>query len=157
MVIIVIKYGFVLLVHKGYFFFFKQKTAYEMRISDWSSTCALPISARVKGRRAALARSTSVKTRFSNRAPKRSSEAWMRSILQRSEPRPMSNSVPPRNGEGDRPKGGGGAGAGLFDVARAGNTSRDPPPCFAWSRSAEHKSALQPLQRISYAVVCAKK
>src|SRR3546814_3099864 len=24
--------------------FFKQKTAYEMRISDWSSTCALPIS-----------------------------------------------------------------------------------------------------------------
>src|SRR3546814_8854855 len=26
------------------FFFFKQKTAYEMRISDWSSECALPIS-----------------------------------------------------------------------------------------------------------------
>src|SRR3546814_4106467 len=26
------------------FFFFKQKTAYEMRISDWSQTCALPIS-----------------------------------------------------------------------------------------------------------------
>src|SRR3546814_19522087 len=29
------------------FFFFKQKTAYEMRISDWSQTCALPISYRV--------------------------------------------------------------------------------------------------------------
>src|SRR3546814_6736703 len=27
-----------------FFFFFKQKTAYEMRISDWSSECALPIS-----------------------------------------------------------------------------------------------------------------
>src|SRR3546814_2975261 len=26
-----------------FFVFFKQKTAYEMRISDWSSTCALPI------------------------------------------------------------------------------------------------------------------
>src|SRR3546814_5847100 len=26
------------------FFLFQQKTAYEMRISDWSSTCALPIS-----------------------------------------------------------------------------------------------------------------
>src|SRR3546814_20449885 len=26
-----------------YFFFFKQTTAYEMRISDWSSACALPI------------------------------------------------------------------------------------------------------------------
>src|SRR3546814_6657902 len=59
----------------------------------------------------------------------------MRSILQRSEPRPMINSVPPRNGEGDRPKGGGGAGAGLFDADRAGNTSRAPPPCFAWSPS----------------------
>src|SRR3546814_4014881 len=30
------------------FFFFKQKTAYEMRISDWSSTCALPISVILK-------------------------------------------------------------------------------------------------------------
>src|SRR3546814_17178142 len=28
-----------------YVFFFKQKTAYEMRISDWSSACALPIYA----------------------------------------------------------------------------------------------------------------
>src|SRR3546814_15200818 len=28
-------------------FFFKQKTAYEMRISDWSSDVALPISQRV--------------------------------------------------------------------------------------------------------------
>src|SRR3546814_4726419 len=28
------------------FFFFKQKTAYEMRISDWSSACALPIYGR---------------------------------------------------------------------------------------------------------------
>src|SRR3546814_2914476 len=25
------------------FFIFKQKTAYELRISDWSSACALPI------------------------------------------------------------------------------------------------------------------
>src|SRR3546814_9806807 len=28
----------------GFVFLFKQKTAYEMRISDWSQTCALPIS-----------------------------------------------------------------------------------------------------------------
>src|SRR3546814_1907890 len=33
------------------FLFFKQKTAYEMRISDWSQTCALPISAAVLKRR----------------------------------------------------------------------------------------------------------
>src|SRR3546814_15518736 len=32
-----------LVVEEGDFFFFKQKTAYEMRISDWSSDVALPI------------------------------------------------------------------------------------------------------------------
>src|SRR3546814_1906603 len=30
-------------------FFFKQKTAYEMRISDWSSACALPICRVLQG------------------------------------------------------------------------------------------------------------
>src|SRR3546814_6575355 len=30
-------------MYRWFLFFFKQKTAYEMRISDWSSTCALPI------------------------------------------------------------------------------------------------------------------
>src|SRR3546814_20682789 len=33
------------------FFFFKQKTAYEMRISDWSSACALPICSLVIGQK----------------------------------------------------------------------------------------------------------
>src|SRR3546814_9829000 len=33
-----------------YFFFFKQKTAYEMRISDWSSdVCSSDLSSRVEG------------------------------------------------------------------------------------------------------------
>src|SRR3546814_5567006 len=36
-------------VYLFYFFFFKQKTAYEMRISDGVQTCALPIS--TKGER----------------------------------------------------------------------------------------------------------
>src|SRR3546814_10939946 len=31
-------------MHLWLIFLFKQKTAYEMRIIDWSSTCALPIS-----------------------------------------------------------------------------------------------------------------
>src|SRR3546814_7699929 len=35
---------FFFIVFLFFFFFFKQKTAYEMRISDWSQTCALPIS-----------------------------------------------------------------------------------------------------------------
>src|SRR3546814_3744786 len=38
------------------FFFFKQKTAYEMRISDWSSTCALPISRKLDADRTAQKR-----------------------------------------------------------------------------------------------------
>src|SRR3546814_6594834 len=38
-------FGFVYVHSYCFFFFVKQKTAYEMRISDWSSTCALPISA----------------------------------------------------------------------------------------------------------------
>src|SRR3546814_16622924 len=32
-----------------FLFFFKQKPAYEMRISDWSQTCALPIAAADRG------------------------------------------------------------------------------------------------------------
>src|SRR3546814_9509521 len=39
------------------FFFFKQKTAYEMRISDWSSTCALPIYLQQRHRSPARLRS----------------------------------------------------------------------------------------------------
>src|SRR3546814_6566347 len=35
-----------------YFFFFKQKTAYEMRISDWSSdVCSSDLRTRLSGRR----------------------------------------------------------------------------------------------------------
>src|SRR3546814_9804147 len=37
-------------------FFFKQKTAYEMRISDWSSTCALPISTAIRAIRSVIRR-----------------------------------------------------------------------------------------------------
>src|SRR3546814_5135216 len=42
------------------FFFFKQKTAYEMRISDWSSTCALPIYHADRDRDAAQAHDVGV-------------------------------------------------------------------------------------------------
>ena len=61
----------------------------------WRRSASRSVPARVNGRRAALARSTSVKTRFSNRSPNRSSEFWIRSILHRSEPRPMIKANPP--------------------------------------------------------------
>src|SRR3546814_2300891 len=41
--VVVLVFGVVETVGDIGFFFFKQKTAYEMRISDWSSECALPI------------------------------------------------------------------------------------------------------------------
>src|SRR5690349_14998358 len=46
------------------------------------------VPAAVNGRRAALARSASVKTRLRNLSPQRSSDFWIRSMLQRSEPMP---------------------------------------------------------------------
>src|SRR3546814_18716279 len=48
-------------------FFFKQKTAYEMRISDWSQTCALPIS-RDAGRDAGSDAGQSAAERFTDAA-----------------------------------------------------------------------------------------
>src|SRR3546814_6549256 len=60
-----------------FFFFFKQKTAYEMRISDWSSDCALPISSPplVSARRWRL--SCSLRARSTGRI-------WIRSASRRS-------------------------------------------------------------------------
>ena len=46
------------------------------------------VPAMVNGRRAALARSISVKTRSRNLSPQRSSDFWIRSMLHRSEPMP---------------------------------------------------------------------
>src|SRR4051794_36592661 len=58
------------------------------------------VPARVCGRDAALARSVSVKTRLRNLSPQRSSEFWIRSMLQRSEPMPtITKSSPRRGGE----------------------------------------------------------
>jgi phage terminase large subunit-like protein len=43
--------------------------------------------------------------------------------------------VPPRNGEGDRPQGGGGAQAAIPASETSGSAGGAPPPCFAWSPS----------------------
>src|SRR3546814_9116823 len=43
--------------HKSFFFFFKQKTAYEMRISDWSSdVCSSDLLSKLAGQYAEKAR-----------------------------------------------------------------------------------------------------
>src|SRR5688500_5757040 len=67
----------------------------------------------VWGRRAAFARSVSVNTRLRKRSPNRSTEAWIRSMLHRSEPIPTITRSAPARGGGPRREaawwGGGGA------------------------------------------------
>src|SRR3546814_8231582 len=113
------------------FFFFKQKTAYEMRISDWSSdVCSSDLGAR-------LSRHARSSRRAHPRDPDRLAfrvdggdgigavgRAAVRDARQRD-----------RHGDADRLSA---AGAGPY-------------------RSEEHTSELQSLMRISYAVFCLKK
>src|SRR3546814_7706540 len=124
------------------FFFFKQKTAYEMRISDWSSdVCSSDLndtSNRQRTRagttgstlRGASARRISTHKRTANPS---------RSTRHRSRAR---NVAPDRRWR---------------VVARRGNRSPISSSCRPRSaRSEEHTSELQSLMRSSYAVFCLK-
>src|SRR3546814_4117360 len=112
-----------------YFFFFKQKTAYEMRISDWSSdVCSsdLPAGGRVdrKGLHDGQYRG----------------------------PRPAQREGGVRTGRCTR-------GLEHFPGAGgcARRVGRLRQLCAVPCRSEEHTSELQSLMRISYAVFCLKK
>src|SRR3546814_5061748 len=110
------------------FFFFKQKTAYEMRISDWSSACALPISVRPppqEPRRAGR--------RPDGHDPHRAFSSMM-----------SSGSVAGTARAGKRRR-------TIHDIATS------LAPWSRHGRSEEHTSELQSLMRISYAVFCLKK
>src|SRR3546814_8138838 len=110
------------------FFFFKQKTAYEMRISDWSSdVCSSDLR---------LARPW----RYAGRAPRQHRRADPpRSRASRSAGVPAAS----RRGGSDPSRHIGSA------SACGGSASRS-------SRSEEHTSELQSLMRNSYAVFCLK-
>src|SRR3546814_9193320 len=117
------------------FFFFKQKTAYEMRISDWSSDVCSSDLVRIS----AWARETQCHERF---------------LGQRVQPRwpwpehgcdlRQSGAVGRTQGQGQH---------GLRDRGPAQQGDRDQ----SGSRSEEHTSELQSLIRNSYAVFCLKK
>src|SRR3546814_2732129 len=138
------------------FFFFKQKTAYEMRISDWSSdVCSsdLPIA-------------------LIERATRRRPRGYGRG---RSAPRPKRGTPPRRRDRTPRPNGRRGC------VRRSDGCAAWPERnhesnglvrivcCLGWSaqghaeradnpgRSEEHTSELQSLMRNSYASACLKK
>src|SRR3546814_2890037 len=115
-------------------FFFKQKTAYEMRISDWSSdVCSsdlwrepepAPALLPISGHPEALARRPA---------------GAISGQPRRDRHRPAAPRHPLRRGR-----------LGIADIGRMGAGLGD-------LRSEEHTSELQSLMRISYAVFCLKK
>src|SRR3546814_2555225 len=131
------------------FFFFKQKTAYEMRISDWSSdVCSSDLSA---APRAATPRLIP--------APSRSSATGSRAS-------PKARRAVTSRGASASTSRAGGAAHGLVGKADRG-TQRGAHHVAklhvegvarrAQQDSEEHTSELHSLMRISYAVFCLKK
>src|SRR3546814_3253520 len=117
----------------SHFFFFKQKTAYEMRISDWSSdVCSSDL-------RPQRAEQLPVRRR---RASERGGAAGDRAAC-------------PGHARGPAPDRGAAAFGGDHR-ARARGHRRDARVRRA-GRSEEHTSELQSLMRISYDVFCLKK
>src|SRR3546814_3469964 len=125
------------------FFFFKQKTAYEMRISDWSSdVCSSDLSARV---RTNLLIGAWI-------VPARIARAW--SLVGSDARRSMSLApyrVPPTATALTTSLSLSLAKSLITRPTEPGPSSEKP------SRSEEHTSELQSLIRISYAVFCLKK
>src|SRR3546814_4860749 len=139
------------------FFFFKQKTAYEMRISDWSSdVCSSDLEGdgEVSPRLAGLDPGY-LHRQLDDYANGRREHEAMRTIALRlpeedrrkvsafyaSLPAPAGPEAPPNLG-----------GKRLY---RVGDPARGLAACA--SRSEEHTSELQSLMRSSYAVFCLKK
>src|SRR3546814_8089637 len=128
------------------FFFFKQKTAYEVRISDWSSdVCSSDLQ--------------SISRRFQRRSPAFEVLTWSRSPSRMAESRPIPLS--PRF----RPPSLFSSWRDLVPIRRktlVRSSSDMPSPVsrtsteFASARSEEHTSELQSLMRIPYAVFCLK-
>src|SRR3546814_10349436 len=110
--------------------FCKQKTAYEMRISDWSSdVCSSDLS----GEERAGNRSRSFDAPTGAHSGDRSDHR-----LLAARPAPDTARKP-------------------FRFRRSGGRALGASRCSAAMRSEEHTSELQSLMRISYAVFCLKK
>src|SRR3546814_4437380 len=127
-------------------FFFKQKTAYEMRISDWSSdVCSSDLRCwRAEARR----QSHPGRTASGTPGPVRS---WRsRSRIGWSGVRAIARALSPAASSRDSVAGP----APRRQRQRRRARATDPP---TGSRSEEHTSELQSLMRISYAVFCEKK
>src|SRR3546814_7642762 len=133
----------------SFFFFFKQKTAYEMRISDWSSDVCSSDLGQV-GRGARLYDIGAHLAPGADPARNCADVCGQDKAIERDEAEPPGDRCArarvgfDRNGTALR-------GIGKrYDQRKLGSHSRTP-------RSEEHTSELQSLMRISYAVFCLKK
>src|SRR3546814_7227579 len=126
------------------FFFFKQKTAYEMRISDWSSdVCSSDLLARRACRDNGAHRGRARRVGGSHSRVRRQRDDRPAGPDRRRQHRPA--------GERD--------GGTLATARHARAQRRDARHAHPrrGDRSEEHTSELQSLMRISYAVFCLKK
>src|SRR3546814_8663743 len=148
------------------FVFFKQKTAYDMRISDWSSdVCSSDLGAAVEG---VLRREAAQAAR---RAPDQHVVALLHVAAVLGDQLAVRRAVDQAGGGGLLPGQVGGLGHQLVGLdqrdlgqpAEVGLEAPDPllgvehRVVVAVGRSDEHKSELQSLMRISDAVFCLKK
>src|SRR3546814_4697054 len=136
------------------FFFFKQKTAYEMRISDWSSdVCSSDLFDKTNKKSQAEEPRRGVSKHARHRASAAGTPALCFSLRRRTR---LTLSSLDRRPAGDYC-------AVLFlfcsGAVRSPHQQRGrPSPLIPNSeRSEEHTSELQSLMRISYAVFCLKK
>src|SRR3546814_1240225 len=123
----------------SFFFFFKQKTAYEMRISDWSSdVCSSDLSAISTSARAFPMAST--RSSLASQPP----SPFAKPASYAAAPFPSPSAAQPD----------------LTDFLPKFRFRKDHASCVTHSkaefRSEEHTSELQSLMRLSYAVFCLK-
>src|SRR3546814_6148992 len=137
-------------------FFFKQKTAYEMRISDWSSdVCSSDLPAGRHGRRPLLGRLLQPHRHHLNHRREMLSSGFT-STQNHERNHSCSSCFPPSpSWASPRPR---------FSAIPAPWRRAERSPCTrtraasaATARSEEHTSELPSLMRISYAVFCWKK
>src|SRR3546814_1808684 len=136
-----------------YFLFFKQKTAFEMRIGEWSSdVCSADQATNTRARWKREMAATSA-MQVASRSARRSAQSVPACGQEMRMADWGSHSAGKRSLESDME---------TFCMHSCTQRCRqgdwvDAPQRMAGSRSEEHTSELQSLMRISYAVFCLKK
>src|SRR3546814_1549058 len=137
------------------FFFFKQKTAYEMRISDWSSDVCSSDLCECPQAIAAYDHALQLDPANADaKANRQAVEDWLRQQQKQQQP---SDQKEHEGHDGDKNQSSPGeqGKSGKQDAKDQSSAKDDAQPSD--QRSEEHTSELQSLMRISYAVFCLKK